>query len=94
MKFISTLLSVLMALLSIIVPSSLSPAANEFEETRHWWVCGFDMGNPLPPEELEVYGTIQFEDENMMNAFIEAAKEFENELTVTADDMKVNIIWK
>ena len=34
MKFISTLLSVLMALLSIIVPSSLSPAANEFEETQ------------------------------------------------------------
>ena len=64
------------------------------EETRHWWVCGFDMGNPIPPEELTMYGTIKFEDKEMMNKFVESAKEFENEMTVTADGMKVKIEWK
>ncbi len=66
----------------------------DLSERRHWWICGFDFGNPIPPEELLLNGTIEFEDKEMMNKFIESAKEFEDEMTVTADGMKVNIVWQ
>lgn len=66
----------------------------EREEMRHWWMCGFRFGPGISPENLTMESTIQFEDEGMMNAFLEAAEEFEDEMEVTADDMNVSIIWK
>ena len=66
----------------------------EREETRHWWICGLKFGPSVPPEEILVNGTIEFEDGEMMNKFMEAAKEFEDEMIVSADGMKVNVIWQ
>ncbi|MBQ2828806.1 MAG: DUF4474 domain-containing protein [Clostridia bacterium] len=67
----------------------------EREEMRHWWMCGFRFGPGLDPEDLAMESTIQFEDEAMMNAFLEAAEEYSDEMEVTSDEtMKVTIIWK
>lgn len=63
-------------------------------ETRHWWLCGLRFGTPIPPEELLFKGTIEFEDEEMMQKFIEASAEYSEEMTVTADGMKVSIVWQ
>ena len=64
------------------------------EETEHWWMCGFRFGPGIDPENLTMESTILFEDEAMMNAFLEAAEEYSDEMTVTADGMKVSILWK
>lgn len=64
------------------------------EEMKHWWLCGFRFGTPIPQDELQLNGTIRFEDEEMMNSFLEASQEFSDEMTVSADGMKVTIIWK
>lgn len=66
----------------------------DIEEKRHWWICGFDFGNPIPRDELLLEGTIKFEDAEMMEKFMEAAKEYSDEMTVTAEDSKVTIIWQ
>lgn len=66
----------------------------EREETLHWWMCGFRFGPGLKPSQLTLESTIQFEDEGMLNAFLEAAKEYSDVMTVTADEaMKVTITW-
>lgn len=65
----------------------------EREEMRHWWMCGFRFGPGLSPKELTMESTIQFEDESMMNAFLEAAKEYSDEMTVSAEGLKVTVIW-
>ena len=64
------------------------------EETEHWWMCGFRFGPAINPDNLTMESTVQFEDEAMMNAFLEAVKEYSDEMTVTADGMKVSIIWQ
>ena len=66
----------------------------EREEMRHWWMCGFRFGPGLDPKDLAMESTIQFEDEAMMNAFLEAAEEYSDEMEVTVDDMNVSVIWK
>lgn len=66
----------------------------EREETRHWWLCGFRFSPGFKPSELTLESTIQFEDEGMLNAFLEAVKEYSDEMTVTVDEaMKATIIW-
>lgn len=66
----------------------------EREEMRHWWMCGFRFGPAVPLDELVMESTIQFEDEGMMNAFLEAAEEFEDEMNISAENLKVSIMWK
>ena len=66
----------------------------ERDEMRHWWMCGFRFGPPIEKASLIMESTVQFEDEGMMNAFLESAKEFSDEMTVSADGMKVSIIWQ
>lgn len=66
----------------------------EREEMLHWWMCGFRFGPGLSPADLTFESTIEFEDEGMLNAFTEAAKEFSDEMTVTTDGMRVSILWK
>ena len=64
------------------------------DETRHWWLCGLRFGTPIPPEELLFKGTVEFNDEEMMNKFIEAAAEFSEEMTVSANGNTVEFIWQ
>ncbi len=66
----------------------------ERDEMRHWWMCGFRFGPGYEPEDLTMESTIQFENEEMMNAFLEAVKEFEDEMTVSSENLKVSIIWQ
>lgn len=66
----------------------------EREEMRHWWMCGFRFGPPVDKAELVMESTVLFEDGEMMNAFLEAVKEYSDEMKVTADGMKVSIIWQ
>ncbi|MBR3588830.1 MAG: DUF4474 domain-containing protein [Clostridia bacterium] len=65
----------------------------EREEMRHWWMCGFRFGPGVSPNELIMESTIQFEDEEMMKKFIESAKEYSDEMTVSAEGLKVTVIW-
>lgn len=66
----------------------------EREEMRHWWMCGFRFGPPVSPENLTMESTIVFEDAEMMASFLEAAKEYSDEMTVSADGNLVSVIWK
>lgn len=66
----------------------------ERDEMRHWWMCGFRFGPGVSPDDLTMESTIQFENEEMMNSFLEAAKEFDDEMNVSAENLKVTIIWK
>lgn len=66
----------------------------EREEMRHWWMCGFRFCPGLNPDDLTLESTIEFENEGMLNAFLQSAKEYSDEMTVTTDGMKVSIIWK
>lgn len=81
----------------LVMSTTLSSADEvlfEREEKEHWWMCGFRFGPGMNPEDLTMESTVQFEDEAMMNAFLEAVGEYSDEMTVTADGMKVTIIWK
>ncbi len=66
----------------------------ERDETLHWWLCGLKFGTPISPDELLMQGTIEFEDTEMMNKFVEAAKEYSDEMTVSTNGKCVSIIWK
>ena len=66
----------------------------EREEMRHWWMCGFRFGPGVSPEELTMESTIVFEDAEMQSAFLEAVKEYSDEMSVTTDGMRVSILWK
>lgn len=66
----------------------------EREEMRHWWMCGFRFCPGLNPDDLTLESTIEFENEGMLNAFLQSVKEYSDEMTVTTDGMKVSIIWK
>lgn len=66
----------------------------EREEMLHWWMCGFRFSPGINPEDLTLQSTIEFEDEGMLNAFLESAKTFSDEMTVTTDGLKVTILWK
>lgn len=66
----------------------------ERDEMRHWWMCGFRFGPGYNPSQLTLESTIDFENTEMLNAFVEAAKEFSDEMTVTVDGTKVTIIWR
>ena len=61
---------------------------------RHWWMCGFRFGPGISPENLTLESTIEFEDEEMMNSFLEAIKEYSDEMAVSAEENLVSIIWK
>ena len=76
-----------------ITLSTDSETLIEREEMRHWWMCGFRFGPGYKPSELTLESTIQFEDEGMLNAFLEAAKEYSDDITISADAMKATIIW-
>lgn len=66
----------------------------EREEMRHWWMCGFRFGPGIPKSELIMESTILFENEDMMNSFLEAVSEYSDEMTVSAEGMKVSVIWQ
>ncbi len=66
----------------------------EREEMEHWWMCGFRFGPGVGSENLTMESTVQFEDEEMMSAFLESVKEYSDQMAVTADGMKVSIIWQ
>lgn len=66
----------------------------EREEMRHWWMCGFRFGPPVSLENLTLESTIEFEDGEMMASFLEAVKEYSDEMSVSAEGNLVSIIWK
>lgn len=66
----------------------------EREEMKHWWICGFRFGPPADLDNLVMESTIDFEDEGMKDAFLDAAKEFSDEMAITCVGNKVMIIWK
>lgn len=66
----------------------------EREEMEHWWMCGFRFGPGLSPEDLTMESTVVFEDAEMQAAFLEAVREFSDEMSVTTDGMRVSILWK
>ncbi len=82
----------------MLVMSTTLRAENEVlierEEMKHWWMCGFRFGPGFSPEKLTMESTIQFEDESMMNAFLESTKEYSDEMTVSAEGLKVTVIWQ
>ncbi len=66
----------------------------EREKMEHWWMCGFRFGPPVPKDELIMESTIEFKDTDMMNAFVEAAADYADEMTVSATGNEVTIIWQ
>ncbi len=66
----------------------------EREEMRHWWMCGFRFGPGVDPENLTLESTIEFEDAEMLASFLEAVKEYSDEMTVSVEGSRVSVIWK
>ena len=81
----------------LVMSTTLSSADEilvEREEKEHWWMCGFRFGPGMNPEDLTMESKVQFKDEAMMSAFLEAVEEYSDEMTITVDGMKVSVIWQ
>lgn len=61
---------------------------------EHWWLSGYQLSPAIQKEYLTLDCSIRFETEAMRDAFVSAAAEHSDELTVTQDGLQVNIIWK
>lgn len=64
------------------------------EPTRHWWLSGYKVGPAVFYDELLMDAKICFESEEMKDGFIEAAKEYSDELAVQADGLNVSFQWQ
>ena len=65
------------------------------EETPHWWVNGFKLGNRLySPHSLTLIGTITLDNEEMLEAFCDGIdNNIYHDIDYTVDGLKVTFIW-
>lgn len=66
----------------------------DMERQLHWWLCGMRFGKTISPDELTLCATVEFDDLQMMNCFVEAAEEqYFDEITVSVSGNAVSLIW-
>ncbi len=66
----------------------------EREKALHWWLCSMQFGNHISPDELVMESTVEFNDAEMMNKFVEATEKYSDEMTVSVSGNEVSVIWK
>lgn len=67
----------------------------DIPETLHWWVNGFKMGKRMySPHSLTLISTIQFKDEEMLQAFLGGVdKNIYHDINYTVDGLTVTLVW-
>ena len=65
---------------------------------KHWWLTGFKVAHIGVPYFIEMDMTLNFEDNQMANAFVAALKKQAmtdplDPMTYTRSGSKINIIW-